>query len=175
MKFLNKPFPAVDPDKYRKITDFAQTAIIFLLLLLFFTFIRPAAVPSLSMYPTMDINELSVCLTTSHFDYGDIVLFHPPMDPSITYVKRVVGKGGDTIAVHDGYVWRNGEKLIEPYVEEPIEYEMDEIVVPEGEFFLMGDNRNNSQDSHVIGPIEQDAIYAKVLFHFNPAKALNLN
>lgn len=168
MRFLQHPFPEMKAKTYQRLAEYGQLAVIILIMACFFLNFRVACVPSLSMYPTLDVNEYLFCMNTSEFQYGDIVIFHPYPNSSTTYVKRVIGKEGDTIAVKDGMVWRNGEALTEKYIAEPIEYEMDEITVPDGTYFLMGDNRNNSSDSHVLGPIDEDSIYAKVLFHFNP-------
>lgn len=168
MCFLERPFPKIKKKTYQRFSEYGQLAVIILIMIIFFSIFRVACVPSLSMYPTLDINEYMFCMSTSKFQYGDIVIFHPYADSSETFVKRVIGKEGDTIAVHDGVVWRNGEPLDEEYVKEPIEYEMAEIEIPDRAYFLMGDNRNNSDDSHILGPIDQDQIYAKVLFHFNP-------
>lgn len=168
MSFLKKSFPQIEQKKYNKMVDYMHFALAVVIIIIFACNFMSAAVPSLSMYPTLDINEYMFCMKTTNVDYGDIVIFHPPMDPSVTYVKRVIGMGGDTIAVHDGVVWRNGEALNEPYVAEEIRYEMEEIEVPDGEYFFMGDNRNHSGDSHAFGTVSRDAIQGKCLFHFNP-------
>mgnify|MGYP000807215521 CR=1 FL=1 len=174
MSFLNKPFPKIEQKKYNNIFGNIHFAIILILLIIFSMNIKIAYVPSLSMYPTMDINEYMCCLETNNFNYGDIVLFHPPTSPSDEYVKRVIGAGGDTISIHDGRVWRNGEALDEPYIAEEILYDMDEIQIPDGEYFLMGDNRNHSMDSHAFGTVPEESIHAKCLFHFNPPILLGL-
>ena len=83
------------------------------------------------------------------------------------WVKRVIGKGGDTLAFKEGHVWRNGEKLEEPYINEPMEFSMDgSYTVPEGMVFAMGDNRNHSSDSRFIGPVPVDHVLGKVAIQF---------
>ena len=83
------------------------------------------------------------------------------------WVKRVIGKGGDTLAFKEGHVWRNGEKLEEPYINEPMEFSMDgSYTVPEGTVFVMGDNRNHSSDSRFIGPVPVDHVLGKVAIQF---------
>ena len=81
------------------------------------------------------------------------------------WVKRVIGKNGDELAFHDGYVYRNGEKLEEAYIKEPMEFSMDgTYVVPEGMVFVMGDNRNHSSDSRFIGAVPLDHVLGTVAF-----------
>lgn len=82
----------------------------------------------------------------------------------VFWVKRVIGRPGDIIEFKDGKVVRNGEVLEESYIKEPMEYQSDEkIEVPENSVFVMGDNRNNSTDSRVIGCIPVDHIIGKYL------------
>jgi signal peptidase I len=85
---------------------------------------------------------------------GDIVLARFPGSDQ-NFIKRVIALGGERILVNDGSVYINGKKLDEPYISEPIGYSMEELTVPEDCVFLMGDNRNNSTDSHkeYVGPI----------------------
>lgn len=82
-----------------------------------------------------------------------------------TWVKRVIGKPGDTIEIRDHQIYRNGVPLEEPYVVEPMLDSMEgEIIVPEGMVFVMGDNRNNSRDSRDIGAVPIDHILGKQIF-----------
>jgi signal peptidase I len=85
---------------------------------------------------------------------GDIVLARFP-GSDMNYIKRVIGLGGERIAVNDGAVYIDGKKLDEPYIPERIREDMAEITIPEGSVFLMGDNRNDSTDSRSesVGPI----------------------
>ena len=71
----------------------------------------------------------------------------------------------DTLAFHDGKVWRNGEALDEPYINEPMEYSRKgEITIPDGYVFCMGDNRNHSSDSRFIGPVPIDHVLGTVIW-----------
>ncbi|MCL6631134.1 MAG: signal peptidase I [Alicyclobacillus herbarius] len=111
-----------------------------------------AMVPSESMYPTIN-NPCYVLVdhlaTEFHAPYeGEVVLFHWPDDPSKIFVKRIIGMPGDTIVVHDGHVYRNGKELYEPYVAPGgTKGDYGPYKVPAGEYFMMGDNRNVSDDS----------------------------
>jgi signal peptidase I len=93
-------------------------------------------------------------------DYGDIVVFHT--DEQRDFIKRVIGLPGDQIAIKDGKVFRNGKPLEEPYIYEPMNFNMEEeVTVPEGHIYVLGDNRNNSKDSRRIGPVNIDAVVGR--------------
>ena len=83
---------------------------------------------------------------------GDIITFHPPYPTSPSskpYIKRVIGLPGETVEIKSGKVYINGELLNEPYIEaRSFTYSMPAIVVPEDSYFVLGDNRNVSDDSH---------------------------
>jgi signal peptidase I len=78
---------------------------------------------------------------------GDIVLARFP-ESDRNYIKRVIALGGERIRISGGYVYIDDKKLSEPYASEPTGYDMDELAVPEDCVFLLGDNRNDSTDSH---------------------------
>lgn len=79
------------------------------------------------------------------------------------WVKRVIGKPGDSLEFRDGKVWRNGEQLNETYTNEPMLLPFEAITVPPGQIFVMGDNRNYSTDSREIGPVPIDHVLGKKL------------
>lgn len=82
----------------------------------------------------------------------------------IFWIKRVIGKEGDTLEFKNGKVIRNGKELNEDYIKEPMLYHSDEkVVVPKDSVFVMGDNRNNSSDSRVIGCVPLDHVVGKYL------------
>ena len=118
---------------------------------------------------------------SKHFsepEHGDVVIVKFSNVDSRYYVKRVMGLPGDTLAIKDGKVIRNGEVLDEPYIrEEYIDTPMAEITVPAGHIFVMGDNRNDSSDSRSshVGPIPEKDIVGNgvcVLFPFSDIKAV---
>ena len=110
---------------------------------------------------------------------GDIVVFHPPdATDDKPYIKRVIGLPGDEVAFEDGYVTINGERLTEPYLTGPIT-ECDRarhcrVRVPEGTVYVLGDNRDNSADSRVFGPVDVDRIIGKAWFANWPLDAIGL-
>jgi signal peptidase I len=80
---------------------------------------------------------------------GDVIVFHPPNDGEADYIKRVIALPGETVKVENGVVYINGLPLDEPYqLNEPPNYPLSERTVPNNEYFVLGDNRNNSNDSH---------------------------
>lgn len=98
---------------------------------------------------------------------GDIIVFKYPGDPSIDYIKRVEGLPGDVIEVRDKQLYRNGEAVHEDYIQHihpNLIGRLDNIgpiTVPEGEYFVMGDNRDNSEDSRAWGTVKRNAIHGK--------------
>jgi len=110
---------------------------------------------------------------------GDIVVLHPPVDQGRPYIKRVIGFPRDHLAIHDGAVYINGERLDEPYLNGiatswPGTLGSHEIVVPDGSVFVMGDNRNNSTDSRVFGPVRIDKIIGKAWISYWPADDMDI-
>lgn len=101
---------------------------------------------------------------------GDVVIFKFPDNEEQNYVKRIIGIPGDVIQIKNGQVYVNGEVLTENYLKESmIESDSEEIyVVPEGHYFMMGDNRNSSLDSRYWKNtyVAKDKILAKVIFRY---------
>ena len=79
---------------------------------------------------------------------GDITVFHPPGNRRGDYIKRIIGLPGDTVEIEKGAVYVNGTELHEPYIKDAPNYTFNSIKVPENQYFVLGDNRNNSNDSH---------------------------
>ena len=79
---------------------------------------------------------------------GDIIVFHPPDNRQVDYIKRIVALPGDTIEVKEGAIYVNGSQLNEPYIKDPPRYTIHEQKIARNEYFVLGDNRNNSNDSH---------------------------
>ena len=100
---------------------------------------------------------------------GDIVVLHPPdADDGKPYIKRVIGLPGDEVGFEEGYVMINGERLEESYLSGPVtdceRAPHCRVTVPEGTVYVLGDNRDNSADSHVFGPVSVDRIVGKAWF-----------
>jgi len=106
---------------------------------------------------------------------GDIIVFKSDLytdeGEAKNLIKRIIGLPGDTVEIIDGEVYLNGEMLNEEYIKEPgLSGEMEAVTVPEGELFVMGDNRRVSQDSRsgAVGTISQDTIVGKVVVRVYP-------
>ena len=159
-------------------------------LILFFV-IRPLIlptyfIPSQAMAPTIVEGDRVVGHKFStNADRGDVIIFDGESVSSVAsqnVIKRVVATGGETVEFRDGMVFVDGVEIYEPYVLEenstrtravPIpgcdgEAANDRCVVPDGYVFVLGDNRLNSQDSRVFGPVPNDAITAKVFMKVLP-------
>ena len=100
--------------------------------------------------------------------HGDVIVFVPPNRPSEDYVKRIVGLPGETIEIRNGQVLINGQPLDESFQPRPGSYSMPPRVVPEGHVFVLGDNRNNSNDSHNWGPLPIENIVGRAWLSYWP-------
>jgi signal peptidase I len=95
---------------------------------------------------------------------GDIVTLHPPNNPdwsATPFIKRIIGLPGETIEVKQGSVYINGKVLNEPYVKNSFTYTMSPILIPAGEYFVMGDNRDIADDSHIFGTVPRKNFIGK--------------
>lgn len=112
-------------------------------------------VPTASMYPTVHIGDRILMNRLSYIgdnppQRGDIVVFKAPADADVNgdLLKRIIGEPGDLIEVKNSHVYINGDPYEEGYLAETIDYEYGPVTVPEGQYFMLGDNRNLSADSH---------------------------
>jgi len=128
---------------------------------------QPVKVEGTSMLPRLSdqtrifINKFVYRLEEIH--RGDVVVFRYPGDPTKSYIKRVIGLPGDTVEIHRGEVFVNGEKLQEPYVIP--EYRGSQSAAPwqvaPRNYYVLGDHRNSSNDSRVWGTVPRSYIYGK--------------
>ncbi len=127
-------------------------------------------VPSRSMEPTLYPKDYLVTLTAGTYQRGDVVVVREQSEGKKEYVvKRIVGLGGDEVKVEGGALSLNEEYASEPYVFEPMAYEFGPVTVAEGEAFLLGDNRNLSEDSHNdLRGVPLDAVVGKVRWIYSP-------
>lgn len=173
--------------------EYFETIVVCVLVLLFvrgFVFMQ-SKIPSESMLDTLQIGDY---VLVNRFLYaapqdepirwlgqraiarGDVVVFRFPEDPDLDYIKRVIGLPGDRVSVTDNVVTVNGTPLEEPYVHLALGRELDfaEQVVPEGKYFCLGDNRNNSQDSRYWGFVPRSLMKgraAMILYSYQESRA----
>ncbi|MBC7326887.1 signal peptidase I [bacterium] len=139
--------------------------------------IQAFLIPSSSMIPTLQVGDR---IMADKFVYyirdpqrGEVIVFRaPPQADTLqrNFVKRVIGLPGDVIEVKDGRVYVNGKPLKEPYIYEPPYYQFGPYKVPKGYYFVMGDNRNDSSDSHIWGPLSRKRITGRALFIWWPVR-----
>ncbi|MBI5704121.1 MAG: signal peptidase I [Chloroflexi bacterium] len=128
-------------------------------------------VDGLSMSPTLQNGEYVLVSRLSYKtgapERGDIIVFSFPMDTRQDLIKRVIGLPGETIRIQGGEVFVNGRKLQEPYIAQPPAYN-GEWIVGEGQLFVLGDNRNDSKDSHQWGLLPIENVIGKALLIYWP-------
>lgn len=105
---------------------------------------------------------------------GDIVVFKLPQSPSRNLIKRVVGLPGEMVEIKERKVFINGKSLKEPYVVAPPNYYLSPRLIPPGHYFLLGDNRNNSYDSHSFGAVPRANIIGKAFLRYWPLEDFGL-
>jgi signal peptidase I len=140
---------------------------------------EPRYIPSDSMLPTLEVGDRLVVEKISYHFHpparGEIVVFDPPQQLQIqgyakdqAFIKRVIGTPGETVQIQNGKVYLNSIPLKEDYIAEPPKYQMEAVRVPEDHLFVMGDNRNNSNDSHVWGFLPKQNIIGHAGYRFWP-------
>ena len=156
----------------RLILDVLETIILSAVLFLAINTISARIrVDGYSMEPTLQsgefviINKLAYRLGEPAL--GDVIVFHYPRDPEQEYIKRLIGLPGDHVLITDGKVYVNGQEIQEPYIAAPPAYQ-GEWTVPEDSFFVLGDNRNNSSDSHNWGQVPSNQVVGKAVFVYWP-------
>ncbi len=141
------------------------------------TVVGRVRVENISMQPTLYqgefilVNKLAYRL--GNYNRGDVVVFHYPRDPQEDYIKRIIGLPGDRVDVKDGHVFINGQELEEPYIAAAPQY-TNSWQVPEGQIFVLGDNRNQSSDSHSWGFVPSNLVVGKAMVIYWPLAELKI-
>ena len=177
------PSPQVEPKKQ----DFALkmwlrdllTSIVVAFLIITFLY-QPVRVEGTSMMPELrDQERLFINKFEYHFEpihRGDVVVFHYPLNPVKSYIKRVIAVPGDDVSVQDGQVYVNGKELREPYV--PRRYRDNrsypDTVLKADQYFVLGDHRLISSDSRDFGPVSRNLIYGKASFVYWPTNEMGV-
>ena len=146
--------------------------------------IEPRWIPSGSMLPTLQLQDRILIekirprfthLRKGHLQKGSMVVFHPPQnllsagyDPKSALIKRIIGLPGDEVEVRDGQSIVNSLEINEPWRIDPISYTMLAMTVPENQIWVLGDNRNNSLDSHLWGPLPEEKVIGTAIWRYWP-------
>lgn len=163
------------------VRDLAFSVFIAIVLIVFIY--QPVKVEGTSMTPTLTdqerifINKFTYRFGLGGIERGDTVVFWYPQDPTKSYIKRVIGLPGDHLKIVAGQVFVNGSALNENYVPQENRdnsswKEGREQVVPDDEYFVLGDHRNSSSDSRMWGWVPRASIYGKAVFVYWPFKSM---
>ena len=178
MRKRKVPKPTIWEELFSWIASFAVS---FAILALLFIFVgKPFTVSGQSMYPTLHNNDRMLMSKLGDINRFDVVVLHAP-DQDKEYIKRVIGMPGDTVEVKEGKLYINGQPVEQPFINKEIlvnktvyidDFTLQELTgeskVPEGKYFVMGDNRGVSRDSRMIGFIDRTAIEGKAVFTIWP-------
>jgi signal peptidase I len=182
---------AAEPRQKKRITKRVvllwarDLAIAVIIAIIIMSFIKPTIVRQTSMLETLHPNDYIFLSKQAYklgsVKHGDIVVFHSELEGTggakKNLIKRVIGLSGETIAIHDGRVYRNGKALDEPYTKDGYtDGEMAEITVPDNELFLLGDNRQGSTDSRNsdVGFVPEDSLVGKAVFRLFPISNIGI-
>ncbi|MGC8548480.1 MAG: signal peptidase I [Acidobacteriaceae bacterium] len=177
-----EPAGATEELSLREIRQWLRDVVVAVLVAVFvIVFLyQPVKVEGTSMQPGLQ-NHDRLFVNKFVYDFGkihrgDIVVFRYPLDPKKSFIKRVIGLPGDRLNIDDGHVYINGKRLHEPYV--PLQYRdhtsMMVGVIPPGEYFVMGDHRNVSEDSRDFGPVPRKDIYGEASLVYWPLGYLGM-
>lgn len=148
------------------------------------TFVAEARyIPSESMLPTLEVNDRLIVEKVSYRfrepRRGDVVVFRPTdairkANPNFNdaLIKRIIGLPGETVEVKDGRVYIDGEALVESYIEEAPDYPWGPQIIPEDSYLVLGDNRNNSYDSHFWGFVPDENLIGRAAVRVWPPDRL---
>ncbi|MBC8262619.1 MAG: signal peptidase I [Anaerolineales bacterium] len=159
--------------------EMMETAI--LIMLVFFVtriLIQNFRIEGISMEPNFHDEQYLIINKLAYYlhppERGDVVVFHYPKNPSRDFIKRVIGLPGEKVEVRGERVFINGEELEEPYALNGSKYTWGPQIMAEDEYFVLGDNRNSSSDSHNWGPLPADAMVGKAWISYWPPKHLGI-
>jgi len=176
---LELPLPSKEPKAAKShsgwmlwVRDLCFSAFAALLIITFLY--QPVRVEGTSMLPRLEdqdrlfINKF--IYRFSAIERGDVIVFHYPRNPQVSYIKRVVALPGDRIRIDRGQVYVNDKAISEPYI--PDEFRdyrsFDPMVVPRDQYYVLGDHRSIASDSRDFGPVRRELIYGKATFVYWP-------
>ncbi len=174
---MTQPSKTGNVPVWRDLLESVVLAVVLAALLRMFI-IQPFYIPSASMEPTLLINDrIIVNMLIYRFhppQRGDVIVFRYPLDPSRDFIKRLVAFGGETVEVRNNNLIINGVRIVEPYLPHEVMADYGPFPVPQGSYFVMGDNRNNSDDSRDWGPLPKRNIIGKAFLIYWPPGRMRL-
>lgn len=164
--------------------EFLKTVIIIVILaaVIRLFIIQPFIVDGQSMEPSFQNNNYliteKITFKLHEPTHGEVIILRPPDNPSVNYLKRVIGIPGDSVDIKDGVVSVNDKKIDEPYIDGQKTLTVNgqelKITLRDSEFFVMGDNRNHSRDSRELGPIPVQNIVSHVWIRLYPFQQMKI-
>ena len=167
--------------------DFLQGIVVIMaiMVMIYLFIMSPQEISGASMEPNFHNGEY---ILTNKIIYkfkepirGDVIIFKSPKNKEVDFIKRIIGLPGDTVSLHDNALYVNNEKVIEPYLTPGVVIfggsylrEGEEITVPEGMYFVAGDNRPHSSDSREFGPIPKEDFIGKAFLRYWPFSEFGL-
>lgn len=164
----------------RSVWEFLKTLIIAFVLaqLIMVSVAQAFQVEQYSMEPTLLprdrvlVDKFFYRLRKQH--RGDVIVLRYPLNPQRNYIKRIVGLPGDTLEVKGGTLYANGRRVTEPYLNGTPQGDYGPFVVPDDSVFVMGDNRNNSEDSRAFGALKKEFIVGEALLIYWPPTRMHV-
>ncbi|WP_031515357.1 signal peptidase I [Desulfofalx alkaliphila] len=162
----------------RETIESIAIAVVLAIIIRMFIF-EPFYIPSGSMEPTLMVNDRIIVSKVSYYfsepQRGDVIVFKYPKDTSRNFVKRVIGMPGEVIEMRDNVLYVDGQGMPEEYLPAGVSYpDYGPVDVPEGYYFMLGDNRNNSEDSRYWGLLPEELITGKSVAIYWPLDRLGL-
>ena len=163
---------------FMEIIESVAIAVLLAVIIRMFIF-QPFVIPSGSMEPTIQIGDrVMVSKFAYHFgepNRGDVVVFRPPFDTNRIFIKRLIGVGGNTLQIRDSKLFINEKQIPEDYLPKEMRFQnFGPVQVPADNYFMMGDNRNNSDDSRVWGDLPKKNIIGKAVIIYWPINHIRL-
>lgn len=161
---------------FGEIIESIAIAVVLAVIIRFFLF-QPFYIPSGSMKPTLtEGDRIIVNKITYRFSKpqrGDIMVFKYPINPKRDFIKRIIGLPGETILIKDSALYINENFIEQPFLPKGLKYpDFGPIKIAENQYFMMGDNRNNSEDSRFWGTLPKQNIIGKAMFIYWPVNRL---
>ncbi len=169
------------------IFDFLQSIVVVMaiMVMIYLFVMSPQEIKGASMEPSFVNGEYiltnKILFKLRDPERGDVVIFKSPSNPEIDYIKRIIGLPADTVSLKNNVIYVNDTKVEEPYLAAGISIfggsylrENQEVIIPEGKYFVMGDNRPHSADSREFGPIPKEDFIGKAFLRYWPFTKLGL-